>query len=426
MNARIVALAVLLLAVAAPARAGELWESEDGDWAWEGGGFLKAQGMGMGFRGIKLYKGLTGADRAGMQTTKLRLGTDLYWRDLRIGAQYEARMTVLSKGMDFGATMPGFGSTQSDRPRLWSIPDVDSDGLLLQNDLDRYYFKAAFGPVDLTLGRQAISWGSAWFWKPTDRWSPFSPMDIDPDVKRGVDAARAELYLGPRTSLDLITSFERHEDTDREWWVHGGARLRTGFAHWDLAVSLARFQLSKDGNWMAGLEFTGELGKVGVRGEVAANVDEDLEDWDIQGVVGADYHFPFKLTCAGEFFYNGYGTDDTSDYTSFYFDPVDPTVSPLKSERLLRGEAFNIGRYYLGLSLSQELHPLVHLSLSSITNLLDPSGMLIAGLQWSVVQDAKIKAGAMIPIGKKPSGFNIETEYGAMPIAGYVVMKLSF
>jgi hypothetical protein len=409
-----------------PARGTELWESDDGDWAWEGGGFLKAQGMGMGFRGIDLYEGLTGADRAGMQTTKLRLGTDLYWRDLRLGAQHELRMTVFSRGMDFGTAMPGFGSTQSDRPRLWSIPDVDGAGLLLQNDLDRYYLKAALGPVDLTVGRQAISWGSAWFWKPTDRWSPFSPMDIDPDVKRGVDAVRGEIFLGQRTSLDLIVTFERHEDATREYWFHGGARFRTGFGRWDLAVSVARFQLSRDGNWMVGLETTGELGKVGVRAEVAANVNEDAEDWDIQGVIGADYHFPIKLTLAGEFFYNGYGTDDTDDYTSYYFDPANPLISPLKSERLLRGEAFNIGRYYLGVSLSQEVHPLVHLSLASITNLLDPSGMLIAGIQWSVVQDAKVKAGAMIPLGKKPKGLSIESEYGAMPVAGYIVMKLSF
>ena len=411
-------LSVLVFATA-PANAIELWESEDGDWAWEGGGFLKAQGMGMGFRGIDLYKFATGADRAGMQTTKLRLGTDVYWQDLRIGAQYEVRMTVFTEGMDFGAAMPGFGSTQSDRPRLWSIPDVDGSGLLIQNDLDRYYFKAAFGPVDLTVGRQAIAWGSAWFWKPTDRWSPFSPMDIDPDVKRGVDAVRGEIYLGQRTSLDLISTFERHEGTDREYWVHGGARFRTGFGRWDLAVSVARFQLSKDANWMAGIEATGEIGKVGVRGEVAANVDEDGERWDIQGVVGADYHFPIKLTLAGEFFYNGYGVDDPDNYMTFISDPV-------RSERLLRGEAFNMGRYYAGLSLSQEAHPLLHISLAAITNLLDPSALLTAGLRWSVVQNAKILAGAMIPIGKKPQGLSFKSEYGAMPVAGYVVMKLSF
>ena len=405
--------AALLLSL--PAQATEFWESEDGDWAWEGGGFLKAQGMGMGFRGIDLYKLATGADRAGMQTTKLRLGTDLYCRDLRIGAQYEVRMTVFTEGMDFGTAMPGFGSTQADRPRLWSIPDVDGSGLLLQNDLDRYYLKAALGPMDLTVGRQAISWGSAWFWKPTDRWSPFSPMDIDPDVKRGVDAVRGEIYLGQRTSLDLIATFERHEGIDREYWIHGGA----GFGRWDLAVSVARFQLSEDGNWMVGLETTGEIGKVGVRGEIAANVDEDGERWDIQGVIGADYYFPIKLTLAGEFFYNGYGVDDPDNYSTFILDPV-------RNERLLRGEAFNMGRYYAGLSLSQELHPLLHLSVAAITNLLDPSALLTAGLRWSVVQNAKVLAGAMVPIGKKPQGFSIKSEYGAMPVAGYIVMKLSF
>ena len=443
-------LLVVALLLSRPAAGTELWESEDGDWAWVGGGFLKAQGMGLSYRGIDLYEVMAGADRAGLQTTKLRLGTDLYWRDLRIGAEYELRLTVLSRGMDSGGTLPGFGSTQGGRPRLWSIPDVDGSGLLLQNDLDRYFVKAALGPVDLTVGRQAISWGSAWFWKPVDRWSPFSPMDIDPDVKRGVDAARAEIYLGQRTSLDLIATFERHEDATREFWFHGGARLRTGLGRWDLAVSVARFQLSEDGNWMAGLETTGELGKVGVRGEIAVNVDEDAARWDIQGVVGADYHFPCKLTLAGEFFYNGYGTDRRRRYVDYWIDPAalqagagvevtpelvtllgtypgDPTqADPLLGERLRRGEAFNIGRYYVGLSASQELHPLVHLSVAAITNLLDPSALLIAGIRWSVVQDARILAGAMVPIGQKPRGLDIRSEYGAMPVAGYVVMKLSF
>jgi len=407
------------LAAAPPARAADLWESDDGDWRWTGGGFFKTEALGMGFRGIDLYEAATGADRAGLETTKLRLGTELSWRDLAVGVQHELRFSVFTRGMDAGVTMPGFGATQAARPRLWSIPDVEGAGLLLENDLDRYTLEAALGPVDLTLGRQAISWGSAWFWKPTDRWSPFSPTDIDPDVKRGVDAARVEVSLGPRTDLDLIASFERHPDGDRELWVHGGARLRTGFGRWDLAVSVARFQLSEHGNWMVGLETTGELGKVGVRAEVAGNVYEDGETWDIEGVLGADYHFPFKLTVAGELFYNGYGTDRAEGYAAFWLDPV-------RGERLARGEAFNVGRYYLGLSLDQEVHPLLHLSLGSVTNLADPSGMLLPGLQWSVVQDARVRAGAMIPLGKPPRGLSLRSEYGAMPVAGYIVLKLSF
>ncbi len=47
--------------------------------------------------------------------------------------------------------------------------------------------------------------------------------------------------------------------------------------------------------------------------------------------------------------------DDPDDYSAFIIDPV-------RSERLLSGEAFNMGRYYFGLNASQELHPMVHLS----------------------------------------------------------------
>ncbi len=404
----------------APTQAKELWVSEDGEIAWEGWGYLKSQTMGMHFRDIALYPKNSGGMSAGI----VRLASDLYWGEARLNVEHEFTFRAVTAALDGDWAGMGFGTTQADRPRLFDIDDIDGDGIALVNNIDRLAVSFPIGPADIRIGRQAISWGSAWFWKPTDRFSPFSPMDIDADVKRGVDALRAEFYFGASTSLDLVATFERHPDTDRELWVNGGARFRTTVGRYDLAISAARFQLSEASNLMAGVEFSGELGDVGFRGEAAFNYLPETEEWDIEGVIGADYHFSFGLTLAGELFYNGLGTGDSNEYAAFLTDTTSTTA-----ERVARGEAFNIGRYYAGIALTQEVTPLINLTLSAIGNVTDPSAFVIAGLSWSVVTNGRLTAGALIPVGEKPdlaAGELSPSEYGLYPALGYAVMKLSF
>jgi hypothetical protein len=136
-------------------------------------------------------------------------------------------------------------------------------------------------------------------------------------------------------------------------------------------------------------------------------------------VLGADYRFPIKLHVAGEVFYNGYGAAGAADYAAYLLDPE-------RSERLTRGESFALGRWYAGLTADQELHPLVHLTCGALGNLGDPSTLVMLGLRWAVLQDARISLGALLPVGRRPDGLTPKSEYGAMPLAGYGVVKVSF
>jgi len=435
----------LLLLLSAPALAGEMWVSKDGEMALEYWGFLKNEAVGFHSLGIDLYP----EDLAGRDATRIRVGLLFDSEMFRAGLDYEFGFSFQSDGMSdsssslVGSTVP--------RPRLWDSDPFNGPNVTTMHDIDRYWIGFSAGPVDVTIGRQAITWGSAWFWKPTDRFSPFSPMDVDADVKRGVDAARVEIYTGQTSNLDLVATFERHPGTDREYWVHGGARFRMALGGYDLALSAARFQMADEADWMVGVEFSGDIKKVGFRGEVAFNYMQDSGDWDIEAVVGLDYHFPFKLTLAGEFFFNGYGAADPDGYDEYLMSPgacertaieagfgaLVPYCAVMKGERLERGEAFHMGRYYLGLTATQEVHPLVNLTLSAITNLRDPSTLLILGLQWSIIQDVRLKAGLMAPIGRKPDVtmdatgamplvVDAKSEFGMMPLLGYMVLKFSY
>ena len=437
-------LVLLLLTYSAQASAGELWVSDDEEMAVEYWGYLKNQVLGLHYRGIDLYP----EDGAGQDTTLIRVGLKFDSEFFRAGLDYEFRFSFHSDGMS--SDNAGFMGSTVARPRLWDPDPFEGPNTLTSHDIDRYWIGFSAGPVDVTLGRQAITWGSAWFWKPTDRFSPFSPMDVDADVKRGVDAARVEIYTGQTSNLDLVATFERHPGTDREYWVHAGARFRTTLGGYDLALSGARFQAADEANWMVGVEFSGDIRKVGFRGEAAFNYLQESGDWDIEAVIGLDYHFPFKLTLAGEFFYNGYGAAGPAGYAEYLMSPgtceqmlvseslgdFAPYCATMKGERLERGEAFHVGRYYLGFTATQEVHPLVNLSLSTITNFRDPSSLLILGLQWSVVQDVRVTAGVMVPLGRKPEvttdptgNFTLieaRSEFGLMPVLGYAVVKFSY
>lgn len=445
---RILLAAICLILLPASASGAEWWSSYDGNISLEGWGFWKTQLMGMGFKEDSVLA--MGDDDWGLQSlNKLRMGSKLYVGDVAISAELETR-AIMNEGMMAGGAagglMVGFDSTTSARGRLWDPAPVTSENLSWAWDLDRLNVLIPAGAADITIGRQAVSWGSAWFWKVTDRFTPFSPFDIDADVKKGVDGARAEIYFGQTTSLDIVVTVE--EDPNSEDWefarANAGARLRTTLGRFDLAVSGAWFWKEA----MAGLEFSGELGKIGFRGEAALNYNWQVEDWDIEAVVGIDWHIPIKMHMALELLYNGYGTDDPDKYIDYSIDwdkldlskidPNDPydmsnqNLTPDRGQRLARGEAFSMGRYYAGLMINQELHPLASLVFSSIVNFRDPSAMFALGLRWSVSQNVRLTAGAMVPVGKKaeqtdnPMDLKLASEFGDYPIIGYAVLKASF
>jgi len=379
------------------------------------------------FRELPLFP-----DDGAQSVQRARLGATWFWHDLKVNAEYELSFVQYSEGIGgSSALLPG--ATATGKPRLWDPAPGEGNGFELQHNLDRAMARFAVGPVDITLGRQAITWGSAWFWKPTDRFSPFSPTDVDPEVKRGVDAVRAEWYLGESSSIDLLVVGERHDNHDRELWLHSGARGRTTVGRTDLAMSLVRFQTDKEGEWMGGLELTSEVGLVGVRCEVALNYPEESGEWYVEAVAGGDYRFPFGLTMAGEFFYNGYGTWDSDKYPQYMLATAGEGRN--LGERLARGEAFNIGAMYAGLALSQEVLPVLTASISGLTNLADGSAILLGGLRWSAMENARIMAGGIIPIGATPTldpvpggmpELTIPTEFGAAPYMAYLLMRLAF
>jgi hypothetical protein len=103
-----------------------------------------------------------------------------------------------------------------------------------------------------------------------------------------------------------------------------------------------------------------------------------------------------------EFYFNGLCHDRYAE------ELTDPQVT----DRLARGELYSLGRSYLGGYIRVELHPLLNVYLTIITNLSDPSGLVQPRMVCDFTQNTQIMLGGNFAYGRK------DTEYGGFNIPG--------
>ncbi len=294
---------------------------------------------------------------------------------------------------------------------------AEEDDFRASLSLDRLNASVALGPWDLTFGRQAITFAQAWFWNPLDVFEPFDPEEFDRSYKSGVDAVKADLQLGPFSSLSLVYSPGRAQDLesgddglalaavpygDEPW--EGAALLARGRANaggWDLVLQGGKVY----GGYQVGTGFSGDLLSFGLRGEAAwflAEGDGGISLPAPQGdgeppaviddhgslVIGADRRFENSLYGALEYFWNGAGDDDNL---------------ALAAARVAAGETTNLSEHLLGLLLSYEFHPLLTGQMTWIHSLSDGSDLLSPVFTWSVADEAECLLGAIIGTGERPA-----------------------
>ena len=82
------------------------------------------------------------------------------------------------------------------------IGNADTKTEIYQN-LDRFNVQFQFDAGDLTIGRQAISFGSARMINPTDVFLPFDVQTFNTEYRTGVDAIRFQRPVGELGEIDL-------------------------------------------------------------------------------------------------------------------------------------------------------------------------------------------------------------------------------
>jgi hypothetical protein len=300
--------------------------------------------------------------------------------------------------------------------------------------LDRFNLKAALAKIDITAGRQPITFGKAYFWNPLDIFLPFDPRQFDRDYKAGVDALRMDIPLGSFTCINLIGVAGRELDSFGNYVDHGTlnaswygstllARTFTTLHGWDLAAQGGKIY----GGYQLGGGLVGEIGPIETRAEAAyfwaqnseslpLPLEGDLVEDNFTAVLGFGHRFENTFTVEIEHFYNGAG--DSNDLDASFL-------------RFASGNVLQMSRNLTGFLISYEFEPIITGQFTALYAWDDPSAQIQPIITWSPSDNTEVIVGSSINFGNRPtrdsSGqVKLRSEFGTFPDFYFMQFKLYF
>ncbi len=320
----------------------------------------------------------------------------------------------------------------SDPSDTFSLPDRDINRLTGMDQVwqqgehgtnrlqvDRLNLQLRVKAVDVSIGRQAFGFGRILIFSPLDVIAPFAPEAIDTEVRSGVDALRITFNYGIDGQLGALAvggEKERYNSYLATWTDN-----RKGL---DMLMIGGRLR----GRNMFGAGLAGSLGTLGIKGEFAIHngrdLDEtggDLHDHYALAAIETWYRFNNGVSLVAQYLYNGPGADDPKDY---------PEV--LASAPLQEGLTYLLGRHYLLIAPTYDIHPLVTLQGLVIYNLTDNSALIRPTLDISLADNLSLQLFWSWHTGQGPhllaSGLAIEprSEFGMLGDNGGLLLKWYF
>jgi len=312
----------------------------------------------------------------------------LYSKDL---ASCQIRGAVTAGGCD------NLGSDAQQLFDLSTSSSIGDDALLVQR-LDRLWFGYSTDKVVARFGRQTISWGSGMVYNTLDLFNPFAPDAIDTEYKRGDDMLYVQGLFDDGSDLQALL-IPRRDITTGD--LESQSSSAAAKMHWltDL-YELDLLAARNYGDTVLGAGYTTEIG------ENVINANVSLTDTDDDTVFSAVINYNFSSVIRNrnlsgfiEFFYNGFGLSGRQNSIQ------DVVNDEALYSRLLRGELFTTGRYYLAGNVLIEMTPLLQLSPILFINLGDGSGMLQFIGTYNLAQNFDLLAGFNLPAGPDGSEF---------------------
>ena len=318
--------------------------------------------------------------------------------------------STASAGSGFGG---GLFSSQGGKtayrldPLRVTRPKGESDATATA-ELDRVSVKLKTSSFDATIGRQAITFGKAYFWNPLDVFFAFGSLQLDRDYKPGVDAVRLDVPISDFSGVTLVGSMGDVHGKDPYARAAFIGRAYTTVADWDVTIEGGKRQ---DG-YLVGAGFSGEIATVEVRGEGAQffNDGEPERERPFIGVLGLGRRFESTLHLQVEHLYNGGARPDLAE--SFAL--------------VAAGRLQQATRNVTGVVASYELLPVLTGSVALLFAWTDRSFAVQPGLAYSAADEVDLVAGALFAFGERPQGTALRSELGTYPDFYYVEAKIYF
>ncbi len=287
------------------------------------------------------------------------------------------------------------------------------------HELDRLAVSFHLPRTELTVGRQALGWGRGLFFGAVDVFAPFTPLEVDREWRRGVDAARAEVQLGQKASVEAVAVFDQQLDGSA---FMGRAR---GF--------LGPVDAELIGGWrardvIAGLAASAAVLDAEVHGELAAFVLPDPWRWGgtfgndrvvMKAVLGASYQFAVGdgLRVALEYHYNGFGL-------SFPVSALEVATDDAFRLRLARGDLQILSRHLAAASVGYTFGLTLTGSLAVMVDPADGSGVVAPALNWDLADNVSLVGTGYAGWGKLPEGLTLRSQLGATPLTVLVQLRV--
>jgi hypothetical protein len=329
---------------------------------------------------------------------------------LKLDFAYENRLT------SFSGTSPGISTAlEPNAPapyRLWQVGGTlaQSGQLTDYNELDRASLAYESRGLNLTVGRQAIGWGRGAVFSAVDIFAPFTPLQIDQEWRRGVDAVRADVKLTDTTSLDMVSAWGPDWDQSAL-----GARLRGYVGPVDAEFLVAK----RATDMMYGVTSSQAIGGAEAHMEFALfQTPGDVPDsgfWGDpnlipKGVLGASNNFNIGngLKVLVEYHYSGFGVAEMTALPGLL-------ANPDYANRIQRGDTQILGRQALAFQATYTLDMDWNLALSVFQSLIDDSGVLAPTASWDVSENFSLQGALYLGYGAPSQGGVPQSQFGAVP-----------
>lgn len=260
---------------------------------------------------------------------------------------------------------------------------------IVQN-LDRAVLSVGTAFADLSLGRQAIAWGSARVINPTDVFAPFAFSELDIEDRTGIDALRVRIPTGMMGEIDL--GYVCGKDARLE---ESAIYARSKFyaAKTDITLVAADFRE----HLMAGVDLARSIGGAGAWIECAVVfVDafsrsrrEHTRNY-AGATCGLDYNLTGALYGFCEYHFNTSGTSENGAY-------LENGTGPAYRD----GGAYLLGTHYLAPGILFQMSPLATFNASALWNLTDASLLVAPRLEYNLSEDVYLEAGCYLGVGDR-------------------------
>jgi hypothetical protein len=348
---------------------------------------------------------------------RFRLEPSFRGDDVSVETAVEQRLRVFSTQSGTGGLLPAEANAPYRIRQLdWQLASGANSEWRIE--VDRAAVHARVAHANLTVGRQAIGWGRGVVFSAVDLFSPFTPLEVDREWRRGVDAVRADVKLADRVSVDTVGAFGSDIDHSAV-----AARLRGYAGTADVEVV---------GGWRAGDVFGGAtssaaVGDAEVHGELAVfrtpavpgSPSFRVERSIVKAVAGGSYRLPIGsgVLVYVEYYYSGFGATSAAGILPLLAEPA-------FQERYLRGDTQVLVRHAAAALASYELSPELSCAVQVLQSPVDGSGVVVPSATFTFGDRVSLLVNGYVSYGQAPAGPVLGSAFGATPLGAFVQLRL--